>query len=200
MSIVYTYHGNLYVNLTNRCTAACTFCIKNKWQRKFRGHDLKLAKEPTVAQVIKAIKDPKRIPEIVFCGYGEPFMRLEELKEIARWVKSKGGFVRVNTSGHANLFYGRNVVPELKGLIDAISISLNASNARQYEALHRPLHGKKAFRAVLDFAKECARLLPDVTLTCIELPEVDVKKCAAIAKRLKVKFRLRPYLDEYEKS
>ena len=200
MAIVYTYHDGLYINLTNRCTAACTFCIKNKWSRRFRGHDLHLEKEPTAQEVINAIGDPKKYHEVIFCGYGEPLLRLDELKEIAAWVKKQGGRVRINTSGLANLTYNRNIVPELKGLVDAISISLNATDARQYLEIQKPAYGLKSYEAVLDFARECKQYIPDVTVTCIELSGVDVEKCRQIAEQLQVKFRLRPYLDEYENS
>lgn len=200
MTIVYKYDNNLYVNLTNRCTAACTFCIKHKWKGRFRGHDLKLKIEPSAKEVIKAIKNPKKYDSIVFCGYGEPLLRLEILKEVAAWIKKRGGIVRVNTSGHANLIHKRDITPELKGLVDAISISLNASDARQYLKLQKPKFGIQSFRAVIDFAKKAMKHIDDVTLTCIELPGVDPQKCAGIAKHIGAHFRLRPYLNEYENS
>lgn len=199
-SITYVYHGNLYINLTNRCTSACTFCIKNKWKGRFRGHDLRLESEPSAAEVIKAVGDPKRYGEVIFCGYGEPLLRLDVLKEVAKWVKENGGKVRVNTSGHANLEYGRDITPELEGLVDAVSISLNASNPADYVKLHKPKFGAAAFQGVLDFAAACAKRVPDVTLTCIEFPGTDMNACRAVAEKLNVKFRARPYLDEYENS
>jgi TatD DNase family protein len=197
-SIVYQYDNNLYVNLTNRCTMACTYCIKYKWAGKFRGHDLRLEKEPTAQEVITAIGDPRNYAAIVFCGYGEPLLRLEVLAEVAAWVKRNNGTVRVNTAGHANLVYGRNIAPELHGLVDAISISLNASDARQYVQLNRPRYEESAFAAVIDFARECAVYIPDVTLTTVTLPGVDIQRCEEIARSVGVKFRARPYLDEYE--
>jgi TatD DNase family protein len=200
MTITYVYHGSLYVNLTNRCTSACTFCIKNKWKGKFRGHDLKLENEPPAADVIKAIGDPRKYGEVIFCGYGEPLLRLDTLKEVAKWVKANGGQVRINTSGHANLEYGRDITPELKGLVDAVSISLNASGPKEYVKLHKPKFGVKSFQAVLDFAAACSKHIPDVTLTCIEFPGTDMGKCREIADKLNVKFRSRAYLDEYENS
>ncbi|MHB9155795.1 MAG: TatD family nuclease-associated radical SAM protein [Endomicrobiales bacterium] len=199
-SLVYRYQDSLYVNLTNRCLMACTYCIKYKWKGKFRGHDLRLEKEPAARQVIKAIGDPKKYREVIFCGYGEPLLRLKTLKEIAAWVKENGGRVRINTSGAANLYYERNIVPELKGLVDAISISLNASSARQYVEQNRPRHGEKTFKAVIDFARESRKHIPEVTITTVALPGVDIEKCRRIAERLKVHFRVRPYLDEYEVS
>lgn len=194
MSIVYKYHNSLYVNLTNSCTMACTYCIKYRWKGKFRGHNLSLAKEPTAKQVIRAIGNPKKYEEIVFCGYGEPLLQLEQLKEIAGWVKSRDGRTRINTSGHANLVYGRNIAPELKGIVDAVSISLNASNPAQYVKLHKPKFGRKAFYAAINFAKECKKYIGDVTITTINIPGIDLNKCRRIASRIKVKFKVRPYL------
>lgn len=198
MSIVYEYHGGLYINLTNKCLMSCTYCIKYKWKGKFRGHSLFLKKEPTAKAVIKAIGDPSKYNEIIFCGYGEPLMKLDVLKLIAAYVKEHGGKVRINTSGNANLYFKRDITPELKGLVDAISISLNASNAKQYIELNKPVFGEQAFQAVLDFAKACKKNIPDVTLTTVDMPGVDVKKCSQLAKKIHVKFRIRPYLDEYE--
>jgi len=199
-SIAYKYGKSLYINMTNRCTASCTFCIKNKWAGKFRGNNLRLKKEPTTEQVIREIKNPKKYSEIVFCGYGEPLLRLEELKIIAAWIKSKGGKVRVNTSGHANLVYKRDITPELEGLVDAVSISLNAANPSDYRKLHRPAFGLKSYKAVLNFAGKCKKHIKEVTLTCITLPGTDTAGCAKIAEKLGVNFRLRPYLDSYENS
>ena len=200
MAIVYKYDNSLYVNLTNRCTAACTFCIKNKWHGRFRGHNLRLKKEPSPEEVIAAIKKPSKYDAIVFCGYGEPLLRLDALKQIAAWVHEHGGKVRVNTSGHANLVYKRDITPELAGLVDAVSISLNATSARRYTLLHRPVFGPKSFNAVIDFARRCKKHVPEVTLTCIAFNDKDPAGCRRIARRIGVSFRARPYLDEYENS
>ncbi len=197
-TITYTYHGNLYVNLTNRCASACSFCIKQKWDWKYRGKDLRLKHEPTAQEVIKAIGNPKKCPEIVFCGYGEPTLRAEVLKEVAAWVKKNGGKVRVNTTGLANLFYDRNIVPELKGLVDAISVSLNAGNTKDYLRIQRPQFGARSYRGVLAFIRQCKKYIPEVTITCIPLPGLDISKCPLIAKKLGVLYRERPYLNVYE--
>ena len=193
-SIVYKYGKSLYINMTNRCTNTCTFCIKHNWAGKFQGSNLNLKKEPTAQEVIKAIKNPKKYDEIVFCGYGEPLLRLDDLKIIAAWIKSKGVKVRVNTSGQANLVYKRDVTQELKGLVDSISISLNATNPKNYQKLHNSAFGLAAYKAVLDFAKNSKKSIKDVTLTCITMPGIDTTKCSRIAKRLGVKFRLRAFL------
>src|SRR3989339_1311599 len=112
-TITYTHHRSLYINLTNRCASACSFCIKRKWAWKYRGKDLKLDHEPSAQEVIRKIGNPKKYPEVVFCGYGEPTLRLGVLKEVAAWIKSKGGTVRLNTTGLGSLYFGRNIVPEL---------------------------------------------------------------------------------------
>ena len=196
MSIVYELKGSLYINLTNRCTNACTYCIKYKWDGNFMGNDLRLKQEPTADEVITAIGDPTRYHEVIFCGYGEPLIPLEVLKTVARAIKEGGGTVRINTAGHANLYHRRNILPELAGLVDALSISLNATNAQEYVALNRPQFGEAAFQEVIDFARESKKHIPDVTITAVALPGLDVARVEQIAREQGVKFRLRPYLDD----
>ncbi|MCX5781664.1 MAG: TatD family nuclease-associated radical SAM protein [Elusimicrobia bacterium] len=200
MTIVYKFYNSLYINLTNRCTNACPYCIKSKWKGKFRGNDLYLKKEPTSEEVIKSIKDPKLFKEIVFCGYGEPLLKLEEVKEISKWIKSQGGKVRINTSGQANLYYKKNILPELKDLVDAVSISLNGTDKKEYNELNKSIYGEKAFDGVIKFIKESKKYIPEVVITAVELPGLDVEKIRHLAKELKVNFRVRPYLDKYETS
>ncbi len=205
-SFVYSYQDNLYVNLTNRCPARCVFCVKNKWSYRYRGYNLKLLSEPSADDVIRALK--ARFPlsqykEIVFCGYGEPFIRLGTLKRVAEWLKKDGLItshpkIRVDTIGYAKLIYQRNILPEIKGLFDAISISLNAENEDKYLLLCRPRYGKGTYSAILDFARECKKYIPRVTLTAVEVPGIDLDKCKEIAGKLGVLFRSRPYLDRYE--
>ena len=206
---VYQYKNNLYINLTNRCTAGCLYCIKNSWQGLFRGSNLLIAHEPSVQDVLDAINAyPGTYPEITFCGYGEPFIRLDEVKEIAQLLKYKGYAIRVNTSGHANLIHKRNIVPELKGLVDTISVSLNAENPEQYVLFHKPVFGLQTFDAILDFIRECKKYIPQVVITTSDLPEnwkpgmkgISTDVCRAIARKLGVEFRVRPYLDAYEDS
>jgi TatD DNase family protein len=195
MAITYKLNNSLYVNLTNRCLMACTYCIKYKWKGKFYGEDLRLPAEPSAKEVIREIKDPKKYDEIIFCGYGEPLIKLDVLKEVAAWVHARGGRVRINTSGHANVFHKRNIVPELKGLVDAISVSLNATSPRQYNRLNRPKQKTNAFNQTIVFIAECKKYISDVTVTVVGLQGVDVEKVRAIAKKLGVAFRVRPLLD-----
>jgi TatD family-associated radical SAM protein len=103
---VYKLENSLYVNLTNKCSNACDFCVRNT-DTGIGDYDLWLETEPTASQVIQQIADPKQYNEIVFCGYGEPTIKLDELLEIAAWVKVNGGKVRINTNGQANLIHGK---------------------------------------------------------------------------------------------
>ncbi|OQY18149.1 MAG: radical SAM protein, partial [Desulfobacteraceae bacterium 4572_35.1] len=126
--IAYLIRNSLYLNITNRCSNHCTFCAKLR-DFNVKGHHLKLDHEPDFTEVIAAIGDPSQYDEVVFCGYGEPLLRLELVKEIAAWLKQRQVKVRINTDGQANLVYDRDITPELSGLIDEISISLNAPDA-----------------------------------------------------------------------
>ncbi len=123
--IAYRIRDSLYLNVTNRCTNKCGFCVRFRTSY-VKGHNLRLEKEPTALQLIKAIKDPKAYKEVVFCGIGEPMLRLDVIKKVSKWIKESGGQVRINSNGHGNLIHGRNVLPELKGLVDRFSISLDA--------------------------------------------------------------------------
>lgn len=187
--IAYKIRDNLYLNITSRCSNSCNFCVKYDTQF-VKGHNLKLDKDPTEEDIIKAIGNPKFYKEIVFCGLGEPTMRLRELKAVARWVKDNGGKVRLNTNGLGNLINSRNILPELKELIDSVSISLNAQNGDTYKRICNPPYDN-AYEEILNFIKESKKYIPSVTITAVDLQEIDIKKCEDIAKDLDVHFRIR---------
>ena len=190
--ITYPIRNSLYLNITNRCTAACTFCVR--YNTDFvKGHNLRLAEEPAAEEVIREIGDPKRYAEVVFCGYGEPLLRLDVVKAVAAEVKRQGGRVRIDTNGHANLIYKRNVLPELSGLVDAVSVSLNAQDAALYEKLTQPKFGLVTYDAVKEFILEAKKYIPDVTATVVSAPGVDVEACRLVAEGLGAKFRVREY-------
>lgn len=188
--ITYPIRNSLYLNITNRCTSACTFCVRY-YTNFVKGHNLRLREEPTAAELIKEIGDPKRYNEIVFCGYGEPLLRLDVVKAVAAEVKRRGGRVRIDTNGHANLIHKRNVLPELAGLVDAVSVSLNAQNAEVYEKLSQPQFGAPAYEAVKEFIREAKKHVPDVTATVVDAPGVDVEACKKIVDELGAQFRVR---------
>ena len=190
--IIYPIRNSLYLNITNRCTAACTFCVR--YHTDFvKGHNLRLGKEPSADELIKEIGDPTRYAEIVFCGYGEPLLRLEIVKAVAAAVKQKGGRVRIDTNGHGNLVHKRNILPELAGLVDAVSVSLNAQNADIYFKISQPKFGVETYEAVKDFIRESKKYIPEVIATVVSAPEVDVDACRIIADELGARFRVREY-------
>jgi TatD DNase family protein len=157
-----------------------------------KGYNLRLQEEPSAVELIRAIGDPGWFEEVVFCGYGEPTLRLSVIKEVARAVKERGGRVRLNTNGHGNLIHQRNILPELSGLVDAVSVSLNAESTETYLAVCRPAYGLMTYEAVLTFIEEAKRYIPDVTVTVVRLPAIDVVACERIAcEELGVKFRIR---------
>ncbi len=190
--ITYTLRDSLYINLTLRCDADCVFCDR-KGDAIIKGHNLRIAREPTAQEVITEIGSPQQYDEIVFCGYGEPTIRLDAVKEIARWVKLHGGKTRLNTDGHGSIINKRNIVPELVGMIDAVSISLNSTDPQQYGALMR-IEGERHFAAMVDFAKECVRLLPKVMMTVVDLEEVDKSEARRfVEEEIGATFQTRPY-------
>jgi len=189
-AVAYKIRDSLYLNITTRCTNHCDFCIRY-YTDFVKGHNLRLKKEPTAEEVIKAIGDPKSYKEIVFCGYGEPLIRLDLVKAVASWIKEEGGKVRINTNGQGNLIHGRNILPELKGLVDSISVSLNAHRSDIYNEVCHPEFGEKTFEAMKDFIIESKKYIPEVGITVITLPKVDIKACESMAKNWGVKFRVR---------
>ena len=194
-TVSYVFGDNLYLNITNRCMMACPYCIKHKWANKFNGNDLKLEKEPTCEEVIEAIGDPKKYNEVIFCGYGDSLVNLKAVKEISKWIKENGGKVRINTAGLANCYYGKNILPELKGIVDVISISLNGSNPKEHNELNRPMFKEKSFHEIVKFAEEAKNYTTEVVITAVEFPGFDVSKVEKIAKEIGVKFRAGAYLD-----
>ena len=210
--ILYTLHGNgyqdiaqlsscqgatVYVNLTNRCPCACTFCLRQTKEME-EGHSLWLKKEPTVEEVIQEFQkyDLDDFKEVVFCGFGEPLERVEDVVQIAGILKHfrRDLPIRINTNGLANLIHQRDVTPELKGRIDTVSISLNAPDANEYDALTRSRFGKESFQAMLDFASLCRQYVPHVVMTVVDIiGEEKIQRCQAICDELGVKLRVRPF-------
>lgn len=194
-TIAYELHGNVYLNLTNRCTLRCSFCPKFNKRWEVQGYPLRLPQEPGVDEIISMIGDPCGYREVVFCGLGEPTLRLPELLAVAGRVKRAGGRVRLNTDGLGNMVHGRDITPELAQVVDAVSISLNAQNEAIYTRHCRPPHAG-AYPELLEFILFTRDRIADVTLTAIDgLPGVDIEACRQLADRFNVKFRRR-ILDE----
>jgi len=192
-AIVYPIRRSLYINLTNRCTDDCVFCVRNTTEYVM-GYNLRLGREPTAQEIIEAVGDPTAYEEIVFCGYGEPTLRLDCMIEVARALKKKGARIRLTTNGHRNLIHNRPIVGDLVGLIDKVSVSLNAPSAEVYSKVCRPSFGLRAFGEIKKFIIECRERLPEVEVTCIDMEGIDIKECERIVREeLKVQFRPRRY-------
>ena len=190
--IAYSIRNSLYLNITNRCTNTCTFCPKFK-DFTVKGHQLRLPHEPSVAEVLRVIGDPSGYEEVVFCGFGEPLLRLDLIKEVAGKMKALGMKTRINTDGQANLVHGRNILPELAGLIDAVSVSLNAADAQAYQDICNSHYGAAGYAAVLEFLRLAPEHIPSVTATAVALPGLDLEACRRLAEHLGVEFRARNY-------
>ena len=199
MTIVYRVHDNLYVNMTNRCSSSCVFCLRNTRDRMDQEKgSLWLSHEPSVEEVKQAFEkeDMSQYREVVFCGFGEPTERFDDLLTIAAFVKEQYQKpIRINTNGQGNLINKRDIVPEMKGLVDAISISLNTPNEDRYHELVRSRFGDQAFQAMLDFAKEAKEYVPQVILSTVEttITKEEEKECQKICDDLGVTYRLREF-------
>lgn len=188
----YQLRNALYLNITIRCNADCVFCDR-KGEAIIKGHNLRIEKEPSTEEIIAVIGDPTSYEEIVFCGFGEPTIRLDVVKQVSQRVKERGGKVRLNTDGHGSIINGRNIVPELVGLVDSVSISLNTTDPDQYGKLMR-IDGPRFFSAMVEFAKECVCCGFDVVMTIVDLDEVDEAKARDfVEKEIGARFVKRPF-------
>lgn len=200
MTILYKVHNNLYINLTNRCSSACTFCLRQTRDHMEDSDSLWLEHEPSVEEVKEAFThvDVSAFDEIVFCGFGEPTERFDTLIEVARFIKENYNKpIRINTNGQGDLINNRRIAPDMKGLIDTISISLNTPTADKYHAIVRSQFGDKAFDAMLAFAKDAKDYVPSVILSTVDttLTKEEEAECQAICDRLGVTYRIRPWED-----
>lgn len=200
MTILYKVHNNLYINLTNRCSSACTFCLRQTRDHMENSDSLWLEHEPSVEEVKEAFThvDVSAFDEIVFCGFGEPTERFDTLIEVARFIKENYNKpIRINTNGQGDLINNRRIAPDMKGLIDTISISLNTPTADKYHAIVRSQFGDKAFDAMLAFAKDAKDYVPSVILSTVDttLTKEEEAECQAICDRLGVTYRIRPWED-----
>ena len=200
-NLAYLLDGKVYINLTNSCTNDCVFCIRSI-KEDVVGANLFLNTENVKAEDVIAQLEAmhnKLSSEIIFCGYGEPMLKLDVIKKVAKYIKEKypNTVLRINTNGHANLVYKRNVLPELKGLIDKFSVSLNGENEEVYNELSQP-HIEGAYEGVKEFIALAVKEGFDTTATIVtgyKNYKVDMPKCIEITKELGANFRERPWIE-----
>ena len=189
--IAYVIRNSLYLNITSRCPNRCVFCSRET-SPYVKGHYLGTDNEPTVEELKDAIGDPSGYDEVVFCGFGESTERLGVLKEIAGYLKEKGSKVRLDTNGLGDLINSRSISEELEGLIDTICISLNTNIEEEYQKLCHSEYDDP-YPALISFIKKARGYIPDVMISIVGMPGIDVEACRKIADDLEVRFRVREY-------
>lgn len=198
MTITYPVKNGIYVNMTNRCPCACTFCLRHNADGIFNSGPLWLDREPTVQEVCDSIDtwDFTNYEELVFCGYGEPTERLDDLLTVAKYVKENYPVkIRINTNGLADLIWKEKTAHKLEGLIDTVSISLNATDKETYNALVRPKFGIESYDAMLAYTKDCVNYVPNVVMTVVDVVTTpqQQEECRKICESVGAKLRVRPY-------
>ena len=195
MTILYDYEDSLYVNLTNKCPCACVFCIRKETDHVGNSDSLWLDHEPTVEEVKKEFKnfDLNKYEEIVFCGYGEPLVRINEVVEVAKYIRSISNIkIRVNTNGLSDLIHNKKTAQMLKNNIDAVSISLNAPNKVKYNEVTKPKFGEKSYEALLDFATDCKKYIKEVNFSVVdEINEKEIQESKELAESMNIPLRVR---------
>ncbi|KGK98873.1 metallo cofactor biosynthesis protein [Methanococcoides methylutens] len=192
-TICYEAHGNLYLNITNRCSASCVFCIRDGSDGVY-GYDLRLKKEPSVEDILGKLGsiDLSKYREVVFTGFGEATLRFDVLLEVTHWLKGRGVKIRLDTNGHAQLLYPeRNVVAELKEAgLDEVSVSLNAESESKYNELCRPAF-EGSYNAMLDFTRDAIAAGILTRMTVVGFNDIDIEKCEKVALDIGAAFHVR---------
>lgn len=198
MTITYPVNKGLYINMTNRCPCSCTFCLRHNADGVYGSDSLWLDREPTVQEVCDSVDtwDLSQFSEVVFCGYGEPTERLEDLLLVAKHIKAKGSIpIRINTNGLADLIWEKQTAPELKDLVDTVSISLNTPSKEDYLKVVRPKFGAQSYDAMLRFAKDCTANVPNVVMTVVDVvtSQEEQEQCRKICEGIGANLRVRPF-------
>ena len=201
MTITYAAGSAIYVNMTNRCPCACTFCLRHNKDHVFDSDSLWLDREPTIMEVCDSLDgwDLTKYEQIVFCGYGEPTERLYDLLEVAKYIRSKSDIkIRINTNGLADLIWKESTASKLEGLIDAVSISLNATNKEDYFKVVRPKFGIGSYDAMLKFTNDCTHYVPSVMMTVVDVvtSKEEQELCRRICESVGATLRIRPYVAD----
>ena len=202
MTVTYEVDSGLYINMTNRCSNACTFCIRNNGNGAYGSDSLWLEREPTVDEVLASVfsRDLEKYSEVVFCGYGEPTYRLQDARAIALKIKERypNMCIRINTNGQSDLILGMKTAPLFKDAFDVVGISLNTPNAKDYVELCHPIFKEAAFDCLLQFAKEVKEYVSSVLLSVVRqtLTEEELVECQKLADETGVTLKIREYISD----
>lgn len=195
MTILYDYKESLYINITNQCPCSCVFCIRKETDHVGNSDSLWLDHEPTLEEIKNEFKkiDLKKYNEIVFCGYGEPLVRINEVIEVAKYIRSISNIkIRINTNGLSDLIHNKKTAVLLKDYIDSVSISLNAPNKTRYNEVTRPKFGEKAFDALLEFAVDCKKYIKEVNFSVVdEISDKEIEESQKLADKMNIELRVR---------
>lgn len=198
MNGVYTYRldGNLYINLTNKCSNACEFCVRNG-KDGYYGNPLWLKKEPTPDEVLKSIDFNKSYGEVVFCGFGEPTYRIKELTEVAVELKKRGFKTRLNTNGQGSIINGRDITGEISKCIDTVNVSLNAPSAEEYQSVCHSVYGKDVFAEILNFAVKCKERGIKVIMSVVDcIGQEKVNRCRELSIKYGLDLKVRKTIKD----
>ncbi|MEG1310582.1 MAG: TIGR04100 family radical SAM protein [Romboutsia sp.] len=195
MNVLYTIKDSLYINITNQCPCRCVFCIRDESDEVEGSGNLWLEHEPTIDEVKEAFNkyNLDEYKEVVFCGYGEPLVRINDVIKISEFIKNKSNIkIRVNTNGLSDLIHEKDTAYMLKGVIDSISISLNAPNKQAYNEVTKPKFGEKSFDYMLKFASDCKKYINEVNFSVVdEISKEEIEKSYEIANSLGINLRVR---------
>ena len=202
MTIFYKFEGKMYINITNGCPCHCVFCIRDNADSIRDNDSLWLEHEPTFDEITAAFEafDKTGMTEAVFCGYGEPMVRADMLVRTAEYIKQHSDMsIRLNSNGLVKLIHPDFDINRLKGLIDSVSISLNAPDAVRYNEVTRPSFGEKSFEVMLDFAKQMKQVCAKVGFTVVDVITPDeIERCRALCQELDIPLRVRAYVTDNE--
>lgn len=200
MCITYIVEGKLYVNITNKCSNRCSFCIRNNGDGAYGSDSLWLEREPTVEEILDSVfsHNLEAFPELVFCGYGEPTYRLDDAVSVAKRVKESYPKIkiRINTNGQSDLIQKRNTAPDYEGVFDTVSISLNTPSPERYDEICHPVFGKQSYEAILNFAKNVKNYVQNTQFSVVKetLSAEELELCRKISSEIGVTLRVRDYI------
>lgn len=198
MTISYEIGNKLYMNITNKCPCSCTFCIRNNSDGAYGSDPLWLEHEPSMEEIKEDLskRDIPSYEEIIFCGFGEPTCRIDELTETARFLKSIEGCppLRLNTNGLGDLVNKRSVAAELCSVMDIISVSLNAGTREEYMRVTRPRF-ENAFEAMQKFTSDCVENGScKVMMSVVDvIPAEEIEASRKLCEKLGAVLRVRTY-------